>query len=121
MKKVIIALALSISVSGCAAIFQRIGNPVTPAALYEGELVFDAALKTFNELRGLCVSRVLPPACRTYVKKGQGLIVNAAAADKAARNFVTANPTLDATNVVQAFTSIVTDFKTTLADLSATK
>jgi len=121
MKKIIIALVLAVSVSGCAAIFQRIGNPVTPTALYEGELVFDAALKTFNELKGLCASRVLPPACRTYVKKGQSLIVSAAAADKAARGFVTANPTLDATNVIQVFTGIVSSFKDTVASLSATK
>ena len=48
-------------------------------------------------------------------------IVKAYAADKAAREFVANNPTLDATNAVQAFTGIVSTFKTNVDNLSATK
>lgn len=119
--RLILAAVLALGVSGCVDPFAKVTNPLSTTNLYEGELVFDATLKTFIELKGLCAKRVLPPACRTYVKKGQKLIANAYAADKAARNFVLNNPSLDATNVVQAFNGIVTDFKTTTANLSATK
>ena len=78
-------------------------------------------MDTFKELKTLCANRVLPPACRTYVKQGQGLIVKAEAADVAARQFVKNNPTLDATNVVQAFTGLVATFKDNVNSLSAVK
>ena len=94
-------------------------NPVNTTKLYQAELVFDGSLKTFNELKGLCAKRVLPSACRTYVTKGQGIIVKEAAADAAARRFVDTNPTLDATNVVQAVTGLVSDFTATVNKLSA--
>ena len=121
MRTLLLISIFCISMNGCVDPFAKITNPISGTNLYEGELVFDATLKTFNELKGLCAKRVLPSACRTYVKQGQKLIVNAYSADKAARNFVTNNPALDATNVVQAFTGIVSDFKTTTANLSATK
>lgn len=119
--KRLIALSLLLTLGACVNPFASVNNPVSTTNLYQAELVFDASLKTFNELKGLCVNRALPPVCRTYVVKGQALIVKAAAADVAARNFVNNNPTLDATNVVQAFTGIVSNFNTTVTSLSATK
>ena len=119
MKRIIIAAALSLSLVACASLSTT--NPVNGNNMYQAELVFDATLKTFNELKGLCANRVLPPVCRTYVVKGQGIIIKTYAADKAARNFATNNPTIDATNVVQAFTGLVSDFKGTVDTLSATK
>ena len=76
-------------------------------------------MKTFNTLKGMCARRVLPPVCRTYVNNGRDIIINANAADKAAQRFVDNNPTLDATNVVQAFTGLVNDFQNNLTGLSA--
>lgn len=124
MNRLIAVLVLSLSLAGCANGFNPLAsvkNPVSNVNLYEAELVFDAAIKSFVELRGLCVSRTLPPACRTYVKAGQGIISKAAAADIAARNFVANNPTLDATNVIGAFTGLLSDFQNTVTALSATK
>lgn len=120
MKRILV-LSLLFTLGACVNPLASVKNPVSTTNLYEAELVFDASLKTFNELKGLCANRTLPPACRTYVVKGQGLIVKAAAADVAARNFVKNNPTLDATNVIQAFTGIVSNFNTTVSTLSATK
>lgn len=127
MKRIAV-LILALSLAGCAGAKQLfdvaangVVNPVTATSLYEAELVFDATIKTFVELRGLCANRTLPSSCRTYVIKGQKLVRNAAAADIAARNFVANNPTLDATNVIGAFTGILSDFKTTVTSLSATK
>lgn len=117
----LLAVILALSLAGCAGTLPSVNNPISNTNLYEAELVFDAALKTFGTLRGLCANRTLPPACRTYVKTGQSIIARASAADVAARNFVTTNPTLDATNVVGAFTGILSDFQTTVTNLSATK
>lgn len=119
-----IALVVLLLLTGCANgvnPFTVIVNPINNSNLYEAELVFDGTVKTFNELKGLCARRVLPRACRTYVIQGQGYIVQAYAADKAARAFSTQNPTLDATNVVQAFTGIVANFKATVVALGALK
>lgn len=118
-----IALCGALALSACASFnpLASVNNPISGTNLYEGELLFDGSVKTFNELKTLCANRVLPPACRTYVVKGQGLIRQAYAADKAARTFIVNNPKLDATNVVQAFTGLVSDFKSNLDALSATK
>jgi len=125
MKKLLIIALLSIGVAGCGTVGSvlttTVTNPVNQTRLYQAELAFDGGIKTFNELKGLCARRVLKPSCRTYVVQGQGLIRNAAAADVAARNFVDKNPTLDATNVVSAFTGIVSDFTSTVTALSTTK
>jgi len=121
--KRLLPIIFAFALAGCTAVnpLASVTNPVNTTNLYQGELVFDATLKTFNELKGLCVSRVLPSKCRTYVVQGQGYIRKAYAADIAARKFVTNNPTLDATNVVQAFVGIVSNFKSTVDSLSATK
>lgn len=120
--KIAAIFVLSFAVAGCGINpLSSVANPVTNTDLYKAEIVFDGTVKTFNELKGLCANRVLPSACRTYVIKGQSLIVKAYAADAAAQKFVANNPTLDATNVVQAFTGLVSTFQTTVNNLSATK
>ena len=120
MKKVLVLLA-TLSLGGCWNPLATVTNPVSATNLYQAELVFDASLKTFNELKGLCANRTLPPACRTYVIKAQGLIPKAYAADKAARSFILNNPTLSAANAVAAFTGIVQTFQGTVTSLGATK
>lgn len=120
MKKLIVIL-LAFPLAGCWNPFATVTNPITTSNLYEAELVFDGALKTFNELKSLCVSRALPPACRTYVKKAQAQIPAIYAADKSARAFVTNNPTLDPTSVVQALQNAVSTFQSTVSQLSAVK
>lgn len=109
-------LILGFALSACASVPNA-----TPTQLYQSELVFDGAVKTFNELKGLCVNKELPSSCRGYVVTGQGVIRQAYAADVAARSFIKNNPTLDATNVIQAFTGLVSTFQSTVSTLSATK
>ena len=124
MRKALIVAALAVGLTGCANGFNpfaTVTNPINATNLYQAELVFDGAVKTFNELKGLCARRVLPPVCRTYVIRGQDYIRKADAADRAAAEFMVKYPTLDATNAVQAFTGIVAKFKDTVNSLSATK
>lgn len=116
----VLLLALSLGACASGGGLPSFKNPVTNTGLYEAELAFDAGLKTFTALRGLCARRVLPPVCRTYVNEGQDYIKRAYAADMAAQKFVVDNPTLDPTNVIQAFTGIVSNFTTTVSALSAT-
>ena len=121
--KQIIALSVALTVSGCAGFnpFASAPNPISNTNLYQAELVFDGAIKTFNELKSLCANRTLPPSCRTYVVQGQKIIIKARDADLAAREFVAKNPTIDATTVVSTFTSLVGQFNSTVTNLSATK
>lgn len=114
MKRYTFVLALALT--ACASVPNA-----TPTQLYQAELVFDGAVKTFNELKGLCASKALPSSCRGYVVTGQGVIRQAYAADVAARQFIKNNPTLDATNVIQAFTGLVSTFQSNITALSATK
>lgn len=110
---------LALGLMGCGGQLPSITNPVTNTNLYQGELVLDAALKTFNKGKDLCERRVISSTCRTYVIKGQKLIVNIAAADQAARDLVDDGAsTIDITNAVQTFTGLVSTFNTTAATLS---
>ena len=118
-----LAIAFALALGACTTVnpFQSVTNPVSKTTLYQAELVFDATLKSFNTLKKLCIQKALPATCRGYVIKGQDIIRQAYAADKSARVFVKTYPTLDATNVIQAFTGLVSDFKGTVDALSVGK
>lgn len=118
MIKRLIAVSLLLTLTACINPLAAVSNPINTTNLYQGELVFDASLKVFNKGKDLCARRVIAPVCRTYVIKGQKLIIQIASADQAAREFVDNNPTLDATNVVQAFTGLVSKFDATATSLS---
>lgn len=121
MRKIALVLLLSLPLAGCWNPFARVLNPVTSTNLYQAELVFDGAIKTFNAGKKLCIQRILPPVCRTYAKKGQGLIEKARDAQLEAEMFIDHNPTLDASSLVEAFKILVGQFATTTDNLSALK
>lgn len=124
MKNSIRAIALTalLGLAACGInLLASATNPVNTTKLYQAELVFSASIKTFNKYKDLCARRVIASTCWTYVVEGQGIIRKASAADIAARNFVDKYPTLDATNVVQSFTGLVSDFTGTVDKLSAIK
>lgn len=126
MKKIpplrkLIPFLFALGLMGCANLPSST-NPVNSNNLYQGELVFDAALKTFNKGKDLCVRRVIASSCRTYVLQGQRLIVKIAAADKSARNLVDSGvTTVDVTNAVQTFTGLVSTFNSTATALDQVK
>lgn len=112
MRKIALALVISLGVAACDPItiqnpFPSVQNPVTASNLYEANLAYDAALKAFNKMKSLCARRVIPNTCRTYVIKGQEIIPQAESARRTARDFIRANPTLNATSLVSAFTTLV--------------
>jgi len=112
MRKIVLAIVIALGVSACDPItlqnpFPSVQNPVTASNLYEANLAYDAALKTFNAMKRLCIARSIPNTCRTYVIKGQQIIPKAEAARKIAQDFIRQNPTLDATSLVRAFTALI--------------
>lgn len=125
MKKLLLVGLLGVAalgLAGCPGQFpSSVSNPITQPDLYKAELLFDGTIKTFNELKSLCASRTLPSTCRTYVTKGQALIIKARDADLAAREFVDLNPTLDATTIIQTFASLVSSVVTNTTTLGALK
>lgn len=119
MRKILLVV-LTLSLAGCANganPFASITNPVSSTNLYEGDLVYDGALKSFNKLKDLCARRVISSKCRTYVKQAQALIPKVEAARQTAEQFIAANPTIDATSVVSAFTTLVSKFGTSVTQL----
>lgn len=126
MKKIALALTLSLvllALPDCSGFnpFATFKNPVSKTDLYASELLFDGGLKTFNKSKDLCGRRILPPDCRTYVLKGQDIIPKIYAADLAAHEFITKNPTFDAGDVIQEFIDLVSNFDTTVSTLKTMK
>jgi len=124
MKKLLVIVALAISLGGCANgklvnIFASTPNPVSQTNIDQADLAYDGALKTFNKLKDLCARRVISNKCRPIVKSAQAYIPKIEDARQTAERFIMANPTLDATSVVSAFITLVNKFGTTVANLGA--
>lgn len=112
MKKLMLVAVLAVGLSGCdwqttQAVFTGVKNPVTASNLYEANLAYDGALKAFNKMKALCAQRVIPNSCRTYVIKGQQVIPQIESARKTAQIFIRNNPTLDASSLVSAYTTLI--------------
>ena len=135
MKRIIIALTLSLSLAGCAGLAEKvlnlpagvlatsISNPVAPVNIYQAKTVYDATLELANGYRDYCYSKpfaalmadpVSKPVCksrRAIVRAMQAADDKAAAAMETANNFVRNNPTLDATSVIRAAIAAVAEFQ----------
>ena len=112
MKKIFFALVAALSVAACDPItfqnpFPSVQNPISASNLYEANLAYDGVLKAFNKMKSLCARRVIPSTCRTYVIKGQQVIPQAEQTRKIATSFIRQNPTLDASSLVRAFTTLI--------------
>lgn len=114
MRKIFTTLAVvgTIGLGACdlqttKAVFTGVQNPVTTRNLYEANLAYNGALVAFNKMKDLCVRRVIPNTCRTYVIKGQQVIPQVESARKNAQNFIRQNPRLDASSLVSAYTTLI--------------
>ncbi|MFA5897681.1 MAG: hypothetical protein WC829_01080 [Hyphomicrobium sp.] len=114
MKRLIPVFLLALALAGCANLpnpFASFSNPLTTPTLAAVESTYGAALSVAVGYRDACAARTIPVSCRTvvpivqaYGKRAQGAIV-------AARGFVKNNPKLDATSLLIAAQTAVTDFK----------
>jgi hypothetical protein len=138
MRKIILALTLTLALGGCASLNQlgekvlnlpagslttTISNPVAPVNIYQAKTVYAATLELANTYRDYCYGRpfaalmadpVAKPVCksrRKIVLAMQAADDKAFAAIKTADNFVRSNPTLDATGAIRAAIAAVTEFQ----------
>lgn len=139
MKRIILALTISLSLAGCAGGFgglaervlnlpagvlaTSVSNPVAPVNIYQAKTVYAATLELANGYRDYCYSKpfaalmadpVSKPVCksrRAIVRAMAAADDKAAAAIQTADNFVRNNPTLDATSAIRAAIAAVTEFQ----------
>jgi hypothetical protein len=135
MKRIILALTLTLALGGCAGLAEKVlnlpagvlatsvSNPVAPVNIYQAKTVYAATLELANGYRDYCYSKpfaalmsdpVSKPVCksrRAIIRAMQAADDKAAAAIETANNFVLNNPTLDATSVIRAALAAVTEFQ----------
>lgn len=135
MKRIIAITLLGLSLAGCAGLAEKvlnlpagvlatsISNPIAPVNIYQAKTVYAATLELANSYRDYCYSKpfaalmanpVSKPVCksrRAIVRAMGAADDKAIAAIKTADNFVTNNPTLDATKAIRAAIAAVTDFQ----------
>lgn len=128
------ALFLSLAVAGCgttgtnlsnllSVVTTPVANPVTAVNLYQLKNGYAAALQLAADWRTYCYSKpyaqllldpVAKPICqnrRATVRTIQSVKATASAAVVDATNFVTANPTLDASTVINYAFKAITNFQ----------
>jgi hypothetical protein len=135
MRRIILALTLSLSLAGCAGLAEKVlnlpagvlatsvSNPVAPVNIYQAKTVYAATLELANGYRDYCYSKpfaalmadpVSKPVCksrRAIVRAMTAADDKAAAAIQTADNFVINNPTLDATSAIRAAIAAVAEFQ----------
>ncbi len=124
-------LFVGLALGGCWQTFEAvtkgitttITNPVVGKNIYQAKLVYASALEISVKYREYCWSQpyavlmadpIAKPICqnrRPTVRRMQQAKVKASAAIRTADNFVRNNPTLNATNAIQAAWTAVTDFQ----------
>lgn len=108
-------LLFALVLTGCVGFnpFASFTNPVSSQTLAKAEEGYGVALSAAVAYRNSCAQRLIPPSCRPIVKQIQLAENYAHGQLLVARNFVNANPTVDATVIiataqqaVQAFQSV---------------
>lgn len=136
----ILLLLSSLAVGGCAtldkvatAVTTTITNPVDNVDLYRVKNVYAASLTVANGYRSYCYAReyavlmadpVAKPLCRSrrsVVRAMQAADRKAFAAIKTADTFIANNPTLNATSVLGAAWTAVTQFQSLTAQYAAAR
>lgn len=121
MRKLILAIALGLSVSACdpIALFQAstasIANPVTKDMLYEvenGTIVAFAALKAYKKS---CVDLLIPQSCRQTIKSIQAYTRQIPPVLSSLRSFVKNNDQVNAIVAYNTIMSLVANFKAVAA------
>jgi len=132
MKKILIVLALSLTLTGCAGtrlgdlvstVTTTIVNPVSAVDIYRLKNAYAATLQVAVDWRNFCWSKpyaalmadpVAKPICQHRRPWARAIVLakaKAAVAVTDATIFVRDNPTLNATNVITAGWNALTDLK----------
>lgn len=117
MRKIILAIALSLSLGACQLgdVFQAstasISNPVTKDMLYQvenGTIVAFAALKAYKKS---CVELLLPQSCRQTIKEIQAYTRRIPPILTSLRGFVKNNDQVNAVVAYNTILDLVRNFK----------
>lgn len=125
MKKLLIVLALTASLGGCATIKNletavsigtaSIANPVTPTRLYQLENTIEVVFAGLQAWKASCVQGVIPPVCKqqiasvqVYTRQIPPYLINL-------RKFVKSNDQVNATVIFNSVMDIVSAVKTQAA------
>lgn len=121
MKKIILAIALALSVAACdpIALFQAstasIANPVTKDMLYEvenGMIIAVAGLKAYKKS---CVDLLVPQSCRQTIKDIQVYTRRIPPLILSLRSFVKNNDQVNAVIAYNTILGLVSSFKSVAA------
>ena len=120
MRKVVLVLALSLSLAGCAnlgplASFLTVGvgNPVTPEMVYRTEQTMIIAVSGLNAYKRACIAKTIAQNCRATIMKLQVYTRPAARALKDLRAAVRANDQVNAIAAFNTVNKLMDDFRST--------
>jgi hypothetical protein len=116
--KIIAVCLLALSLTACAGIPSPIVNPVTTTSLYDVEAVYGTTLVGAVAYRNLPLCKKSNPFSASNICAYRSIIVKMQAADRkaqiaivAGRKFITQNPTIDATSVINIAANAVATFQ----------
>lgn len=129
MKKLFLALALTLGLVGCANLPKLdLNQEVTYNTLVSAESAYGVALSAMRSYKALPLCRtgttatiVAPCARRSVIVKMQSADRLALRALHNARDFVVNNPTIDASNVIGAAQDAIAAVKSVLNDAGVTQ
>lgn len=111
MKRIIFALLLTLPLAGCWNPFGSIENPLNKTSLVAVEASYGSALSIASGYKDACARKTIPPSCRSVVKSLQNADNYAYGQIKVARDFIKANPTVDASVVISTAQQAVRAFQ----------
>jgi len=127
MRKIIIAITLSLALGGCAqlqAITQgislatkSIANPVTRDEEAKVELALDTAVQALQAYKKACIAGTADKNCRSNIAQIQAYTRQVPSLVEQLRNFVDHNDQINATVVYNQLTALYANVKQAAMDL----
>ena len=131
MKRIILAVTLTLSLGGCAGIpglpslqsietavqlgTASVANPVTPARLEQAENALVLVFTGLNAWKASCRNGVLPADCRDHIASVQVYTRKLPPILKELRDFVRTNDQVNAFIAFNTFSSLIATVKTQAA------
>lgn len=117
MKKLILALALTLSIAGCQQFrtletaFQlgsaSVANPVTPERLYQIESTISLVFVGLNTWKRTCVAGLIPDTCKQQIRTVQVYTLQIKPYLRQLRAFVKQNDQVNANVVFNQLTDVI--------------
>jgi len=127
MKRIILALTLSLSLAGCAnlqaitdgisLVTKSVANPVTPADEAQIEVALGAAIDLLKAYKKACVQGTADVNCRTNVQQIQAYTLQVKPLISQLRSFVDNNDQINAAVVYNQLKSLYVNVKATASQL----